>query len=150
MQADTLLKQVSDLAEAYAKAQTCRALAHTADLTEERANLNARADYWDLQASELWAKLTAAMNSALPPTVYATADPRGPVRPTNGDEIEVRGSLDHGARAVSIRFTAAQAVPVGAALIACAAACTQHGGGRLAEILPPVPTVAPGLPGRPG
>ncbi|MBT8227499.1 MAG: hypothetical protein HKP61_20195 [Dactylosporangium sp.] len=56
-----------------------------------------------------------------------------------GSEIEVRGHLDHGARAVSIRFTGAQAVTIGAAMIACAGAQVEHAGARLAEILPSIP-----------
>ena len=54
---------------------------------------------------------------------------------------EIRGSL--GRRAVSIRATPAQAVAVGAALIAYAAAITHHTGASLTEILPPLPTPPP-------
>jgi hypothetical protein len=147
---DKLLEQINELAETYAKAHTCRAMAQLAQSPAERANLAARADYWDAQVSDQYAQLTVALNSALPPTVYAAADQFAPVQmPTNHD-IEVRGSLDDGARAVAVRFTGAQAVAVGTALIACAALGTQHsGGGRLAEILPPMPPDPPARPARP-
>lgn len=80
--------------------------------------------------------------------MYAAPDQFAPVQmPTNRD-VEVRGSLDNGARAVAIRLTGAQAVAIGAALIACAALSTQHSGGRLGEILPPMPTDPP-RPTRP-
>jgi hypothetical protein len=115
-------------------------MAQLADSQAERANLIARADYWDGQVHDQYAQLTVALNSALPPTVYAAPDQFAPVQmPTNRD-VEVRGSLDNGARAVAIRLTGAQAVAIGAALIACAALGTQHSGGQLGEILPSMPT----------
>ena len=55
---DTLLEKVNQLAEAFAKSQTCRLTAHLATSEAERANHTARADYWDAQVSELYAKLT--------------------------------------------------------------------------------------------
>src|SRR6266540_3720063 len=112
---DKLLEQINELAEVYAKAQTCRAMAQLAESQAERA------DYWDSQVSDQHARLTVALNSALPPTVYAAPDQFAPVRMPTSRDVEVRGSLDHGARAVSIRYTPAQAVAVGAALIACGA-----------------------------
>src|SRR5438876_11294695 len=106
---DTLLEKANQLAEAYAKSQTCRLTAHLATSEAERANHAARADYWDGQVSDLYARLTAALNTALPPTVYAAPDPRAPVTVPNQSQVEVRGSLDCGHRAVSIRLTPAQA-----------------------------------------
>jgi hypothetical protein len=140
---DTLLEQINNLVETYAKGHTCRALAQVTSLDVERAHLNARADFWDHQVSDQYAKLTVALNTALPPTVYAQCDPLAAVRiPTNRD-IEVHGSLDHGQRAVSIRFTGVQAVAVATAMIACAALST---GGQLTEILPTVPPSPPDPP----
>ncbi len=143
---DTLLEKVNQLAEAYAKSQTCRLTAHLAPSEAERANHAARADYWDGQVSDLYARLTAALNSALPPTIYAAPDSHAPVTVPNQHQVEVRGSLDGGNRAVSIRLTPAQAVAVGAAMIACAALTTQHTGQRVAEILPALPPSPPGQP----
>ena len=146
---DTLLKQITDLAETYAKAHTCRNLARLSDTDPERAHLNARADFWDAQVSDRYVTLTVALNSAIPPTVYAAPDQTGCVRITAEGQIEVRGDLDNGARAVSIRLTTPQAVTAGAAMIACAAACAKHTGERLAEILPPIPPSPPGPVSRP-
>lgn len=143
---DTLLEKVNQLAEAFAKSQTCRLTAHLATSEAERANHTARADYWDAQVSDLYAKLTAALNTALPPTVYAAADPFAPVGVPDEHKIEVRGSVDGGNRAVSISFTPAQAVAVGTAMIACAALTAQRTGQRLAEILPPLPAPPPPAP----
>ncbi|GEM_PF-2198434 len=146
---DTLLEQINQLAEAYAKAQTCRALAHAAHLEVAhldlaREHLRARAAYWDAQVTDQRARLTVALHSALPPTIYAAPDPLACVHRPNDREVEVRGSIDRGSRAVSIRFTGIQAVAVGAAMIACAAVGTEQTGGLLAEILPPIPLYPPG------
>lgn len=146
MLADKLLEQINQVAEAYAHAQTCRALAHAADLDSDRANLTARAEYWDRQVGQLWANLTAAVNTALPPTLYAGPDPIAPVRVPDHHRVEVRGSLGNG-RAVVVRFTGAQAVAVAAAMIASAALGAAHLGDATA-ILPPVPPTPPGPPVR--
>ncbi len=143
---DKLLEQITQVAEAHAKAQSCRALAEVAETDAERAHLKARVDYWNSQLQEMWTTLTVAVNSALPPTIYAAPDPHAPVTVPNKHQVEVRGSLDGGNRAVSIRLTPAQAVAVGAAMIACAALTTQHTGQRVAEILPALPPSPPGQP----
>lgn len=144
MEPDQLLHQIRALAEAYANGHTATAMAHLAENQAERANLQARAEFWNIQVNDGWNKLTAALNTALPPTLYAAPDPALPVATPNDRHIEVRGSL--GQRTVSIRATPAQAVAIGAALIACAAALTQHLGGSLADILPPMPAAPPGPP----
>lgn len=133
---DKLLEKINELVETYAKAHTCRTLASVANNEVEAANLNARADFWDAQVSEQYAQVTVAVNSAVPPTVYAACDPHATVRMPTDRSIEVYGTLDHGQRAVSITFTGVQAMAVGTAMIACAALT---GGGRLAGMLPPVP-----------
>ncbi len=143
---DKLLEQVTQVAEAYAKAQSCCALAEVAETDAERAHLKARVDYWNSQLSEMWTTLTVAVNSALPPTIYAAPDPRNPVTMPNQHQVEVRGALDGGNRAVSIRLTPAQAVAVAATMIACAALTTQHTGQPVAEILPALPPTPPGHP----
>lgn len=143
MLSDKLLEQINDLVETYAKAHTCRTLASVANTDVDAANLNARADFWDAQVSDQYAKITVAVNSAVPPTVYAVCDPHATVRMPTDHSIEVYGTLDRGHQAVSIRFTGVQAMSVGTAMIACAALSS---GGRLAEILPPIPASAPEPP----
>ncbi|GAA1025831.1 hypothetical protein GCM10009557_01310 [Virgisporangium ochraceum] len=137
---EKLLEKINELVETYAKAHTCRTLASMANHEAEAAHLNARADFWDAQVSNQYAKLTVAVNSAVPPTVYATCDPHATVRIPDGHAVEVYGTLDHGQRAVSITFTGVQAMAVGTAMIACAALSS---GGRLAQMLPPVPASEP-------
>jgi hypothetical protein len=142
---DALLEKINDLVETYAKAHTCRTLARVANHEIEAVNLDARADFWDAQVSDQYAKLTVAVNSAVPPTVYAVCDPHATVRMPDSHSVEVYGTLDHGQRAVSITFTGVQAMAVGTAMIACAALSS---GGRLAGMLPPVP-VADSEPRQP-
>jgi hypothetical protein len=134
---DQLLEQINTLAETHAKAEVCHAMAHTVDAKAERDKLNGNAAYWKDQVADQYNKLVAALNTALPPTLYAVPDPLAPVRILNGSTVEVRGSF--GARTVSVRYTSAQAVAVGAALIACAAVTDVQLGGNLATILPPLP-----------
>jgi hypothetical protein len=148
MMPDKLLQQINELVETYAKAETCRAMAHVADLDVERANMHARAEYWDAQVSNQHAALTAAINSALPPTVYAGPDPRSPVRLPNEHHIDVCGRIDNGARLVAVRFTAAQAAALGTTLIACAAVGTDRLGDDFAAILPVIPESVTVIPVR--
>lgn len=139
---DALSTQINKLAENHAHAEVCRAMAHIADTDAQRANLLARADYWDSEVATQHMTLTAVLNSAIPPTVYAHIDPGSPVRMISDQRggIEVRGVLERGTRAVSIHLAAAQAVTVGTALVACAAVIQERGGGNLATILPPTTT----------
>lgn len=137
MSVDQLLEKINTLAETHAQAEVCRAMAASTTLDTERANLLARADYWKDQVADQYAKLVAALNTALPPTVYAVPDPYTPVRIPDNSTVEVRGNV--GEQAVSIRCTSAQAVAVGAALIACAATTDIQAGGNLAAILPSLP-----------
>lgn len=140
MSIDALFTQINKLAETHAQAEVCRAMAHLADTDTERGSLLTRAEYWDNEVVTLHAALTAALNTAIPPTIYAHPDPQAPVRML-GDQhvgVEVRGSLG-GARAVSIRYTLGQAVTVGTAIIACAAVMQERGGDALTAIVPPIP-----------
>jgi len=141
MEPEQLLDRIRSFAQAYAESHTVTALTHLAEDQAEREHLQARAEFWDVQVRDGWDKLTVALNSALPPTLYAALDPHSPIVARNGRQIEVRGSL--GRRAVSIRATPAQAVAIGAALIAYAAAITHHSGASLTEILPPLPAPPP-------
>ncbi len=137
MQPDQLLKKINELVETHARAEVCRAMVNTTNRDTERAHLSARADYWKDQVAAQYNKLVAALNTAIPPTIYAVADRLAPVRIPIPSTVEVRGSL--GERAVAIRLTDAQAVAIGSALIACAAATDIQHGGNLSAILPPLP-----------
>jgi hypothetical protein len=144
---EQLLEQIKAVAQTFANGHVCRTLLEHASNDAERDRLKTQFAQWDEQVSRLWAELTVAVNSALPPTLYALPDPTAPVSTPNNSDVEVRGSL--GQRAVAIRLTCAQAVAIGAALIACATAVTDRSGGRLGTILPPIPASPPGPPVRP-
>lgn len=141
MTIEALFTQINKLAETHAQAEVCRAMAHVADTDTERGSLLTRAEYWDNEVVTLHAALTAALNTAIPPTIYAHPDPQAPVRMLADQQVgvEVRGSLEQGTRAVSIRYTLGQAVTVGTAMIACAAVMQERGGGALTAIVPPIP-----------
>jgi hypothetical protein len=144
---DQLLEQFKKVAQAYAQGHICRTLLEQADNDAERDHLKTQFDQWEHHVTRLWAELTAAVNSALPPTLYAAPDPTSPVSAPSHSDVEVRGSLGH--RTVVIRLTCAQAVAIGTSLIACATVVTDRNGGRLGSILPPVPAKPPGPPARP-
>ncbi|MBN1174851.1 MAG: hypothetical protein JXA67_22015 [Micromonosporaceae bacterium] len=144
MTPDQLLKQITELSEDYAKAHTCHSFAQASAHDAERAHLTARAEYWDAQVADRYNRLTAALNSAIPPTVYAALAASGCVRITSDGTIEFRGDSDQTTRAVTIRMSPVQAVAAGTTLIACATASVKHLGGHLAEILPSIPPSPPG------
>lgn len=144
MEPDQIIVLIRELAEAYAHAHTSHTLIGLTDHYGEQANLRARVEYWNSQIQQGWDKITAALNTAMPPTLYAWLDPQLAVTTPNPQQVEIRGRL--GERVVSIRMTPAQATIAGAALIACAAAQTQQAGGRLPDLLPPMPPCPPGPP----
>src|SRR2546430_3429420 len=93
MEPEQLLDHIRSFAQAYAERHTVTPLVHLADDQGQRANLQARAEFWNVQVREGWDKLTVGVNSALPPTLYAAVDPRAPVATPNGRQVEARGSL---------------------------------------------------------
>jgi hypothetical protein len=137
MPPEQLLEKINAVALAFAHGHVSRTLLDLADNEQERARLKTKIEQWDHRVAQLWAELTVAVNSALPPTLYALPDPFAPVTTPNNTDIELRGSL--GERAVAIRLSGAQAVAIGTTLIACAAAVTDRADGRLVSILPPIP-----------
>src|SRR4051812_5150702 len=93
---DTLLEQVHELAEAYAKGRTCRLSAHLATSEAERVNHAARADFWDGEVSDLYAKLTAAFDAAVRPTIDTARYPFASVVVPDEHHVEIHGSGDGG------------------------------------------------------
>jgi hypothetical protein len=147
MAPEQLLELIKRCAQAFAQGMVCKTLLDLADNDVERTRRQGEFERWDRQVSQLWAELTVAVNSTLPPTLYALPDPFAPVITPNNSDIEMRGSL--GERAVAIKLSGAQAVAIGTTLIACAAAVTDRTGGRLASILPSIPASPSGQPIRP-
>lgn len=147
MPPEQLLEQIKTVAQAFAQGLVCKTLLDQADTDVERFRLRAQFDHWDRRVTDLWAELTATVNAALPPTLYALPDPIASVTTPNNKEIEIRGGL--GERSVAIQLTGAQAVAIGTSLIACAAVVTDRAGDRVAGILPSIPASPTGQPIRP-
>jgi hypothetical protein len=147
MSPEQLLEKIKIVAEAFAQGQICKVYLNESETDMERARFRTQVDQWDRRVAQLWDELTMAVNSALPPTLYALPDPLAPVATPNDNGIEIRGTL--GERAVVIRLTGAQAVPIGTTLIACAAVVTDRAGTRIAAIMPSIPASPSGQPVRP-
>ena len=146
MSPDQLLELTKAVAQAFAKGHTCRTLRDQATNDEDRERLQNQFEQWDARVTQLWAELTAAVNSALPPTLYAVPDPIAAVTAPTNTDIDLRGSL--GERAVMIRLSTTQAVAIGTTLIAYAAAVTDRADGHVAGILPPLPATPVEQPAR--
>jgi hypothetical protein len=144
MQPDDLLKQVWQFAQSYGASQTAKAMAEIAEDPTDRDRYQTHVAYWDSEINDQWTRLTVAMNSALPPTLYATPDPQTPVTIPTDRHLDLRGRL--GQRTVVIRLSPAQATATGTVLIAYAAHLTTRGNGRLFDIRPPMPQAPPAEP----
>jgi hypothetical protein len=147
MAPEHLLQKIKAVAEAFAQGQICKIYLNEADTDMERARFRTQVDQWDRRVAQLWDELTAIVNSALPPTLYALPDPLAPVVTPNNTDVEIRGSLAE--QAVIIELTGGQAVAIGATLIACAAVVTDRAGDRIAGVLPSIPASPTGQPIRP-
>src|SRR5262245_20355956 len=91
MAPEHFLEQVKLVAQAFARGNVCKTLLDLADNDVERIRRQAEFDEWDRRVAKLWAELTAAVNTALPPTLYALPDPFAPVITPNNSGIELRG-----------------------------------------------------------
>lgn len=92
------------------------------------------------------AELMSALDDLTGTTVRAVPDPRLPVCTWREGVVEVRAVAAEGSRPVRVRYTPAQAIAAGAALIACGAVADTTTGGTLGPILPPFPTSPDHLP----
>jgi len=130
------------LIEAYAAARaavdTLRNLART--LSEsDREPVEAGAARQEQDATARHAEIMSALDDLTRTTLHAVPDPRLPVCTWQKGVVEVRAVLPDGSRAVRVRYTPAQAIAVGAALIACGAVADTTTGGTLGPILPAFP-----------
>jgi len=104
-----------------------------------------RAKHWDNAARTHREALHERLREATAHTVHALPDDELPVATWQRGRVEVRAVTTDATRAVRVRYTPAQALAAGAALIACAAITDTRAGGTLADILaafPPNPTPA--------
>jgi hypothetical protein len=72
--------------------------------------------------------------------VHAVPEEKLPVATGQRGRVEVRAVTADGARAVWVRYSAAQALETGAALIACAAVTDERIGGTVAGLLATLPS----------
>jgi hypothetical protein len=135
MSTDHLLSLAGMYAEAHGKAERFRALAETRPA--RRAEFQAGADRWTAAAAGLHANLRAELRDALHTTVHAAPDDALPVCTRNRRFVDIRATFNDGERGIRVRYTLAQAVSAGAAMIACAAVA--EGGDALETILPAFP-----------
>lgn len=99
-----------------------------------------RAQHWDRTAREHRDALRERLQAATARTVHALPNEKLPVATGQRGRVEVRAVTADGARAVRVRYSAAQALETGAALIACAAVTDERIGGTLAGLIATLPS----------
>ncbi|MGW5557085.1 hypothetical protein ACWER9_07670 [Micromonospora sp. NPDC003944] len=137
MTAERLFNLAAEFAEATGNAERfhVRAACATGD---DRTALTLKASSWKGIAAQRREALRTGLNEALPGTVTATPDEELPVALWQRRHVEVRAiTLD--AAPVRVRYSPAQAVALGTALIALATLTDQRGGGTLGDILATFP-----------
>ena len=144
---ERLLDLATLYAEAAVRADRARNTARSADgLTEQAAALTA-VRHADDTLDRSRAALRTGLRQVLERPVRAVPDAELPVATWHDNQVEVRAITVTQDRAVRVRYTPAQALAAGAALIACAALADQRLGGTLSTILGPFPPGADGAPG---
>ncbi|MET7821264.1 hypothetical protein [Micromonospora zamorensis] len=137
-----LLTLVQEYAVASANAERHHAIADLA--TDERQNAAAvKAAEWEGVAVNRYGHILAVLDTRNRATLHAVPDERLPVCTWQKGTVEARGILTDPTRSVRLRYSPAQALAAGSALIACAALADHHTGGTLTPILPPFPTTTP-------
>jgi hypothetical protein len=140
-EATALAARIEAYAEARAAAHICHDLARTlSDPDRDPVEAEAEAARLEQDATARHAEIMAAVDDLTHATLHAVPDPRLPVCTWRKDVVEIRATLPDGSRAVRVRYTPAQAIAAGAALIACGAVADTRTGGTLGPILPPWPT----------
>jgi hypothetical protein len=140
MTPERLFDLAAEFAQATGNAERFHARAASA-ADDDRAALTEKAETWDARAARRREQLRTALREALRGAVRAVPDDNLPVATRRPGQVEVRAVTTDRRRAVRVRYTPAQALAAGAALIACAA-ITDERGGALAGVLaafPPSP-----------
>ncbi len=136
----TLGMLIEQYVAAYVRAEQAKAKANAerADRSDrERAEADA-ALAWE-ETLRRSAELLTALDALATGTVKAVPDARLPVCTWQRGIVEVRANTSDNSRSVRVRYTPAQAVAAGAALIACAAVADSDSATQLTPILPPFP-----------
>lgn len=137
---ESVLQERTDAyATTRAAAEICSGLARTLSDTD-RGPGEAEAARLEQDATAHHAEINSGPDDLTHTTLHAVPDPRLPVCTWRQDIVELHAVLPDGSRAVRVRYTPAQAIAAGAALIACGAVADRRTGGTLGPILPPWPT----------
>lgn len=133
-----LLALIEAYANARAASDICNDFARTLS-DPDRNQVEAEAARLETDATARHAEIMSALDDLTGTILHAVPDPQLPVCTWRADVVEIRAVLPDGSRAVRVRYTPAQAVSAGAALIACGVAADIRTGGILGPILPPFP-----------
>lgn len=142
MNPDRLFDLAAEFAQATGNAERFHARAASTTGDDHTAHTK-KASEWEAIAARRREHLRAALREALRGTVTAAPDNELPVATLQRGRVEIRATTTDGTRAVRVRYTPAQALAAGAALIACAAITDEKSGGTLTSILgvfPPNPS----------
>ena len=135
-----LLTLVQSYASARGAAERHRALLECLD--DKDGVLASKIAESERASTTYHAQLMTAYDELNRTTVRAVPDDRLPVCTWQTGTVEVRAVLTDHSRSVRVRYTPAQAIAAGTALVACGALADEQTGGTLTTILPPFPTTA--------
>lgn len=138
MNPERLFDLAAEFAQAIGNAERFHARAASCAGDDHTAHTKKASD-WQAIAARRREHLRAALREALRGTMTAVPDAELPVATWQRGRVEVRATTLDGTRAVRVRYTPAQALAAGAALIACAAITDEQTGGTLTSILPAFP-----------
>ncbi len=133
---------IEHYAAAHAHAEWAKADAQHLD-GQDREYAETAAGFAAQEAMLSNAELMTAIDALATGTVKAVPDARLPVCTWRRGIVEVRAVTSDNSRSVRVRYTPAQAVAAGAALIACAAVADSDSASQLTPILPPFPERPP-------
>ncbi|GAB3160768.1 hypothetical protein GCM10027290_67200 [Micromonospora sonneratiae] len=141
MNPDRLFDLAAEFAQATGNAERFHARAASTTGNAHTAH-SKKASKWEAAATRRREHLRATLREALRGTVTAVPDAELPVATWQRGRVEILATTD-GTRAVRVRYTPAQALTAGAALIACAAITDEQTGGTLTSILSAFPPNPP-------
>jgi hypothetical protein len=140
---DLVVKDLLTLVQTYAAARGA-AERHRALLEclvdDQDGFLASKIAEYELAYATYHAQLMTAYDELTRTPVRAVPDDRLPVCTWQKGTVEVRAVLPDRSRSVWVRYTPAQAIAAGTALVACGALADNQTGGTLTTILPAFPT----------
>ncbi|GAA3346585.1 hypothetical protein GCM10020358_58130 [Amorphoplanes nipponensis] len=133
-----LLTLVQAYAAARGAAERHRALLECL-VDDEDGFLASKIAEYELAYTTYHTQLMTAYDELTRTTMRAVPDERLPVCTWQTGTVEVRAVLTDHSRSVRVRYTPAQAIAAGTALVACGALADEQTGGTLTPILPAFP-----------